>query len=250
MISEGQFALQRYVTQHGERETADRAGVNRVAIRNGMNGSRQMAKTRERLRAALGIELEAWDTEHLEARKPVRSPITPAPPVKPATATRSDLDKAIAGVKADLEKARTDEYATWGEKNALAKTLSTLIGQLAKLRTEAEEDVSFADEGPVPGADGSMPDAQVLAQDLLTRIQRLRTKMGRTGNLEAVAKMVSIEQRSIAELARLTGQSASNEAQLAGSPAWLKLRDLLLAALSEHPDAARAVLKLLDEVLP
>ncbi len=93
-------------------------------------------------------------------------------------------------------------------------------------------------------------DTTQLQEELLQRIQALRARGAASDSAATSARLIQLEQKAIVELARLTGQSASNEAQLAGSPAWLKLRDLLLAALSEHPDAARAVLKLLDEVLP
>jgi hypothetical protein len=89
-----------------------------------------------------------------------------------------------------------------------------------------------------------------MQEELLGRIQALRARGAASDSAATSARLIQLEQKAIVELARLTGQNASNEAQLAGSPAWLRLRDHIFAALSEHPDAARAVLGVLDEVYP
>jgi hypothetical protein len=79
--------------------------------------------------------------------------------------------------------------------------------------------------------DPAKPSARQLQEELLERIQDYRTEAIAKGRTIQAAALISHEQKAIAELAKLTGESGAPESVLVKSPAWVKLRAELLVAL-------------------
>ncbi len=100
-----------------------------------------------------------------------------------------------------------------------------------------------------PVASSDTPNAVELQRDLVTRIQRWRNEAeyGANTSPAARAQLVTLEQRAIRELARLTGQDAP-EADLLRSRQWALVSDGIVEALVKFPDAARAVKEVLRAI--
>lgn len=100
--------------------------------------------------------------------------------------------------------------------------------------------------GPPSPEEPAPPTAVALQKELLERIQDYRAEALARGRTIQAAALISHEQRAIAELAKLTGEAGAPESVLVKSPAWVKLRGELLAALE---GAGEAVVRAVREAL-
>jgi transcriptional regulator with XRE-family HTH domain len=108
---------------------------------------------------------------------------------------------------------------------------------------------SAPDSSPASGVTvTTMRSAADLAEEQLAEIQVYRQQFKDSKlDMKARSLLADMEAKAIERYAKLTGQTAAPETVLVKSPAWTKLRDKILEVLMRHPDAARAVLKALEE---
>ena len=78
----------------------------------------------------------------------------------------------------------------------------------------------------------------------LAEIDELLAKAKISG--EPLDKLLAERGRALGVLGKLTGELGASESTLAASPYWKRLRAALVEVLRQHPDAARAVLEVIE----
>jgi hypothetical protein len=183
----------------------------------------------------------------------------------------AENSKSLAAVAARY-KLSERSLAAHLEKHARTKTPATLKKPVAKVVTVeigaggAGGTASRA-ESPPPAPLGASSDAEEAApptsrsptsastaraklDDLLVSLRKLADSIGGDAT---VGERIAVFRASVAPiklLGQLTGELGASEATVAASPHYRRIREAIVAALEEHPEALRAVERALARLEP
>lgn len=139
-----------------------------------------------------------------------------------------------------------------GARGALARSTLRIPVEAWDLAGEARGGAPAAHATPPPSAPAGvgLVSGEALARDYLHRVTTWRQAAEESGSVDARVKYAGLELRAVRVYLAVTGQATATELEIGRSPQWTRLRGELLAALEGHPDAAKAVLAVMDRLAP